>query len=53
MIFLALSSPAAISDGPGVEQLVRDIESAAVDAGAVTPPLRYKQTDTRQWMRYS
>jgi hypothetical protein len=37
VIFIALSSPAAISDGPGIEQLVRDIESAAVDAGVVTP----------------
>lgn len=38
IIFLALSSPAAISDGPGVEQLIRDIESAAVEAGVVGPP---------------
>ncbi|KAG9206368.1 hypothetical protein G6514_005095 [Epicoccum nigrum] len=37
IIFLALSSPAAVSDGPGVEQLVRDIESAATDAGVIAP----------------
>lgn len=37
VVFISLSSPAAISNGPGVEQLVRDIESAAVDAGVVAP----------------
>lgn len=37
VVSLALSSPAAVSNGTGVEQLIREIESAAADAGIVTP----------------
>ncbi|KAJ4984483.1 hypothetical protein SVAN01_10035 [Stagonosporopsis vannaccii] len=35
IVWLSLSSPAAVRDGAGVEQIAREIESAALDAGIV------------------
>lgn len=35
IVYLSLSSPAAVSDGTGVEQIAREIESAACDAGII------------------
>lgn len=36
LIYLSLSSPPAVTNGAGVEELVREIEAAAADAGSIT-----------------
>lgn len=38
ILYLSLSSPAAVSDGAGVEQIAREIEAAAANAGIVASP---------------
>ncbi|KAJ8111017.1 hypothetical protein OPT61_g6284 [Boeremia exigua] len=35
LVFIDLSTPAAVKDGAGVEQVAREIESAAADAGLI------------------